>query len=80
MQLIVPKKSISKRTQTVLKVIVGIITIICFTSMFFCVIAMISDDVEVHLLGMYFAFIPLGIIVLQIAVGIIVKIFNKPKK
>ncbi len=47
--------------------------------MFLGVFAIISPDPDTHRLGQYMVFVPLGISIIQIVVGIIVKIVIKKK-
>ncbi len=77
MQFIVPDKMASRAFRSFLKVIVFIFTCVLYCSMFFGIIAMINPDEFVHKLGMYMFFVPLGISIVQILIGLIVNLKKK---
>ena len=80
MEWIIPERYITRTVRIVLKVFVWILSSLLFVIMFLGVFAIISPDPDIHLLGKYMIFIPLGISVIQILLGIIVRIISKKKK
>ena len=80
MEWIIPDRYITRTLRIVLKVFVWIFSALLFIIMFLGFFAIISPDTDTHLLGKYMVFIPLGISVIQIAFGIIVRIISKKKK
>ncbi|MBE7064420.1 MAG: hypothetical protein E7384_01220 [Ruminococcaceae bacterium] len=76
MQWIIPKK-INKKAQIALKVIVWIVSIILLffilLGVFGLLISLISSDLVVRKLSLYFIFIPLGISLIQIIFGIVIR-------
>lgn len=79
MQWIIPKKWIGEHFHTALKIIVGIITFFLFLSMLLGIFALISDDACTKSVGRYMVFIPIAISVVQIILGIILRIISKRK-
>ncbi len=80
MQWIVPEKMQNKTVRRILKFVIGFLSVLLMMCMFLGFFAIISDDYDTHQLGKYMVFIPLGISIVQIIFGIIVKIINKKKK
>lgn len=80
MEWIIPEKYISRTFRIVLKIIVWIFSGLLFLIMGLGVFAIISSDPDIHLLGKYMVFVPLGISAVQILIGIIVRIISKKKK
>lgn len=80
MQWIVPERVVGKYTRIIIKIIVGIFTCLLFLSMLLGLFAIVSDDPYTKQLGKYMIFIPLGVSVLQIIFGIIVRIITKKRK
>ena len=80
MEWIIPERYITRTVRIVLKVFVWILSSLLFVIMFLGVFAIISPDPDTHLFGKYMFFIPLGISVIQILLGIIVRIISKKKK
>ena len=80
MLLIVPEKWSSKRLQIFLKIIVVIITCLLFIVMFLGVFALISDDEYTKTIGRYMVYIPLAISLVQILLGITLRIIAKKYK
>lgn len=80
MLLIVPEKWSSKRLQIFLKTIVVIITCLLFIVMFLGVFALISDDEYTKTIGRYMVYIPLAISLVQILLGITLRIIAKKYK
>ena len=79
MQWFVPERVLRKGFRTALKIIVGIFTIILFLFMFLGIFALLSDDEYTNYIGKFMVFIPLGISVAQIILGIIVRCITKKK-
>ncbi len=80
MEWIVPERYISRTLRIVLKVLVLIFSYLLLFVMFLGVFALISDDAYTKQIGRYMVFIPLGISIVQILLGIIVRIVSKKKK
>lgn len=80
MLLIVPEKWSNKRLQIFLKIIVVIITCLLFIVMFLGVFALISDDEYTKTIGRYMVYIPLAISLVQILLGITLRIIAKKYK
>lgn len=79
MQLIVPENKFSKGLRIILKILVGAFTIILFVIMFLGVFAILSDDADTRQLGKWMILVPLGLSVIQIVAGIIVRFARKGK-
>lgn len=80
MQWIIPEKILSKRTQNLLKIIVSVFSFLLFIITVLGLFAIISDDVYTKHIGKYMFFISFGISVVQILIGIIVRIISNNKK
>ena len=80
MQWIVPKKILGKRIRSILKVIIGVFSCLMLITMVLGLFAIISDDAYTKYIGKYMIFIPLGISVIQIVLGIIVRITSRKEK
>ena len=80
MQWIIPEKAFGKYARIILKVVVGLFSSVLFISMALGVFAIISDDPDTKQLGRYMIFIPLGISVVQIVLGIVVRTIAKKKR
>lgn len=78
MERIVPKKTLSKGTRIVLKLIVSIFSLLLFITMILGVFAVISDDPSTRQAGRCMILVPLGISAVQILLGIAVR--KKVKK
>lgn len=80
MQLIVPNKTISERTKSIIKntvaIIAGILGIILIIGLIF----MGRNNPSMNRIGKYMTYIPLALIVVQIVLGIIVRIIDHFKK
>lgn len=77
MQFIIPNKMASRKLRLFLKITVYIFSIILFASILLGVFAIISYDEYARKIGMYMIFIPLGISIIQILIGIIIKLMHK---
>ena len=79
MQLIVPDNIVSEKTKKIIK---NTVTTIASLSMAFLIIGLVlilPDDPSIKIVGKYMTFIPLTIIVLQIILGIVVRIVKRFK-
>ena len=79
MQRIIPEKWLGKNFRIILKILVGIFSVILFISIFLGLFALISDDSDTKEIGRYLVFIPLAISGFQIFLGIIVHIITNKK-
>ena len=80
MQLIVPKRYFNDRLERIIKIIVGIITVLLFIGIIIGIIFILLDDIGLQELGFYLFIISLGVSIAQIAAGIIVRILVKKKE
>ena len=80
MEWIIPERYFSRTFRTVLRILVWVFSAFLLFVMLLGVFALISDDIYVRQIGKYMLFIPLGISVVQIIFGIIVRIVSKRKK
>ena len=80
MQWIVPEKILGKRIRSILKFIIGVFSCIMLITMVLGLFAVISDDAYTKHIGKYMIFISLGISVIQIVLGIIVRTTARKKK
>lgn len=79
MQLIIPKSMQNKTVRIILKLTVGVFSFLLALCMLLSFFDLISDDYYTHLLGKYLLFFPLGLSIIQIVFGIIVRIRSKNK-
>lgn len=79
MQLIVPDKMISEKTKKIIKKIVTTFAILLAVVLFLGFIFLIQEDPFIKNIGKYMTYIPLGIIALQVSIGILVKIIGRFK-
>lgn len=77
MQFIIPNKMASRKFRLLLKIIVYIFSGILYASIIIGVFAIINSDEYTRKIGMYMVFIPLGISIVQILIGILVKLKHK---
>lgn len=85
MSLIVPSKTVSKKTERRIKTAVKVFCAFSMIFMFIGLMLMLASDGDklLVLIGKLMLYIPLGITVLQVVLGIIAKIVtrnNTPKK
>lgn len=80
MQWIVPNRALGKTARIILKVLVGVFSCILLFLMIIGIFALISDDPYVKQIGRYLVFVPLGVSVVQILLGILVRWAAKNKK
>ena len=79
MQWIIPEKALTKYVRSILKVIIGVFSCLLFISMVLGLFAIVSDNVYTSEIGKYMVFVPLCISVIQISLGIVVRIISKKK-
>lgn len=80
MQLIVPHKTVSDETKEYLKKVVTIIAALLAIVLIIGLIFLVQDDVLLKTIGQYMTYIPLAVIVLQVLLGIVVKVIDSGKK
>lgn len=80
MEWIIPERYISRTLRIVLKICVWIFSTVLFMIMVIGFFAIISDDADTKQFGKYMFFIPLGISIVQIVIGIVVRIISKKKE
>ena len=74
MQLIVPHKLVSEKTKKIIKIIANVFTTLLAVTLITGVFIWVQDDPNYENIGKYMVFVSLGIMVLQIVLGIILKI------
>lgn len=79
MQLIVPDKIISEKTKKTIKNVVTTFAVLLALALIIGVLFLIQDDPVIKNIGKYLTYIPLGIIALQVSVGILVMIIGRLK-
>ena len=79
MQLIVPNKTISEKTEKTIKDTVTTVAAILFIILIIGIILLLAGDKTFNIVGRYMTFIPLSIILLQIMLGIAIKIITHYK-
>ncbi len=77
MQLIVPNKTASEKARRTIKKIATTIAAILGIVLIVGIILLVQADPFIKTIGKYMTYIPLAMIVLQMVVGIIVKIVNR---
>ena len=80
MQLIVPNKTVSEKAKRIIKGIATTIAALLVVFIIIGLVLLVQDDPFVKTVGRYMIYIPLTMIILQIAAGIVVKIVNHFKK
>lgn len=80
MLFIVPERLRSDKLQTALRVIFKIIAVLLLISAFFGIFACLSADEEARLLGRQMVRLPLIVSGVQIALGLLIRLFGKRKK
>lgn len=80
MQWIVPEKTLGKTARTIIKIVVGIFSLLLLVCMVLGIVALLSEDAYTRQVGKYMVFIPLGISILQIVLGIVVRVVGKKNK
>ncbi|MBQ7330679.1 MAG: hypothetical protein IJW94_02665 [Oscillospiraceae bacterium] len=80
MQLIVPDKTISEKTKKTIKNIATTFAALLAVVLIIGFVLLLQEDPFIENIGKYMTYIPLSIMVLQILLGIIVKIVGHFKK
>ena len=80
MQLIVPDKKVSEKTKKSIRNIATTFAVLLAVVLIIGFILLVQEDLFVKNIGKYMTYIPLSIMVLQILLGIIVKIVDRFKK
>ena len=80
MQLIVPDKKVSEKTKKTIRNIATTFSVLLAVVLIIGFILLVQEDLFVKNIGKYMTYIPLSIMVLQILLGIIVKIVDRFKK
>lgn len=80
MQLVVPDKTVSEKAKRVIKSIAATIAVLLGVVLIIGLILLEQDDPFIKAIGKYMTYIPLTLMVLQITVGIAVKIVDHYKK
>ena len=80
MQLIVPEKNISNKTKNTIKKIITATSAILFIFLIIGAILWVQNDIIIKNIGKYMTLIPLTLIVLEILLGIILKIASFLRK
>ncbi len=80
MQLIVPNKKVSEKTKKTIRNIATTFAVLLAVVLIIGFILLVQEDLFVKNIGKYMTYIPLSIMVLQILLGIIVKIVDRFKK
>ena len=80
MQLIVPDKKVSEKAKKTIRNIATTFAVLLAVVLIIGFILLVQEDLFVKNIGKYMTYIPLSIMVLQILLGIIVKIVDRFKK
>ena len=80
MQLIIPDNIMSERTKEIIKNTVTTIALLLVVVLITGIVLILPDDPSIKIIGKYMTYIPLTIIVLQIILGITVRIVSRSKK
>lgn len=76
MHLIVPNKTVSKKSKRIMKGIAATFAALLAVALLIGFILFVQDDPSIKTIGRYMTYISLALMVLQIAAGIVVKIGN----
>lgn len=79
MSLIVPKHKLSHKADRTLRTVVSAFTLVLFFAIITGIGFMFSTNQDLKNVGYYLIFIPLGITVVQVVAGIIIRIKSKKK-
>lgn len=77
MCLILPKEKVGKKTRFVLELLVQIMSILLLICIVFGIIQCFEEDPFERQMGRYMVWVPVGIIVFQIGLGIVVRKIRK---
>ena len=80
MQLIVPEKSIPDKTKRVIKNTIKVIACLLFLIILIGLVFLTETHSVLHTVGLYMTFVSLGIIALEIVLGIVFRIVSHRKK
>ncbi|MBP3414300.1 MAG: hypothetical protein J6L81_03755 [Clostridia bacterium] len=80
MQLIVPDKTVPEKAKKIIKNTVTTISALLGIVLIIGLIFLLQDDPFMKSIGRYMTYIPLGIMLVQIVLGIVVKAVNSLKK
>ncbi len=79
MCMVIPKHSLSKKAYKFVKGIVFVFSVLLLSSIFIGFMLILSGDASEKTAGYYMLFIPLGIIVIQITLGLVARKRTKLK-
>lgn len=74
MSLVLPRKKLGRKARSVLELVVEIFSILLLVCILFGAIQCFETDPWERMVGKYMVWIPVGIIVSQIALGIVVRV------
>ncbi|MBQ7089022.1 MAG: hypothetical protein IJN04_05195 [Clostridia bacterium] len=80
MQLIVPNKTVSDKTKKYLKKVVTKVSALLAIVLIIGLIFLVQEDALLKTIGQCMTYIPLSIIVLQVLLGIVLKVIDFCKK
>ncbi len=80
MQWIVPNKTVSDKTKKYLKKVVTTVAALLAIVLIIGLIFLVQEDALLKTIGQYMTYIPLSIIVLQVLLGIVLKVIDFCKK
>lgn len=78
--MLVPNKKIPKKTETKVRNIITIVSVLLVISLVIGLTFLLQDDAAVNAIGKYMTFIPLSIIGLQVVLSIVVMIAKLVKR
>ena len=78
--ILVPNKKIPKKTETKVRNIITIVSVLLVLSLFIGLIFLLTDDAAFNAIGKYMTFIPLSIIGLEVVLSIVVMIAKLVKR
>ena len=78
--MLVPNKKFSEKTETKVRNIITIVSLLLVLSLFIGLIFLLPDDAALNAIGKYMTFIPLSIIGLQVVLSIVVMIAKLVKR
>lgn len=80
MQWIVPNRIFGERVRIILKIFAGIFTSALLFFMILGIFAMLNNDEGIKYIGKLMFFIPLGISIVQIIIGIVIHYISNKKR
>jgi hypothetical protein len=78
--MLVPNKKISEKTETKVRNIITIVSLLLVLSLFIGLTFLLPDDAALNAIGKYMTFIPLSIIGLQVVLSIVVMVAKLVKR